>query len=110
MLSGFEQSLSTSGMTFEVLDAIHEILNYRPEICLQFTNPEIEELNQVFPFAPSAQDGKFYHKECRNQLKLYLAMYPTFRATSKQKIGRKIWACFSQNPDLKSIDFNHSFH
>ena len=111
MLSDFENKLALSGLNLEVLDAILDIINYNPSICSQFTNAEIEELNEVFPFAPSLSDGKLYHKQCRDQLRQFLGIYPTFRGTSKQKIGRKIYTCFSTNDHLKKeMNPFQSFH
>ena len=109
MLSNFENHLALTGLELEVLDAILDIINYSPSLCSQFSNAEIEELNEVFPFAPSA-DGKLHHKQCREQLKQFLGIYPTFRGTSKQKIGRKIYACFSNQPSLKGMNPFQSFH
>ena len=89
MLSEFEGKLAMSGLDLEVLDAILDIVNYNPSICSQFSNAEIEELNEVFPFAPCVSDGNLHHKQCKEQLKQFLSIYPTFRGTSKQKIGLK---------------------
>ena len=102
MLSEFEGKLAMSGLDLEVLDAILDIVNYTPSICSQFSNAEIEELNEVFPFAPCVSDGNLHHKQCKEQLKQFLSIYPTFRGTSKQKIGRKIYMCFSNNHNLKT--------
>ena len=110
MLSEFEGKLAMSGLDLEVLDAILDIVNYNPSICSQFSNAEIEELNEVFPFAPCVSDGNLHHKQCKEQLKQFLSIYPTFRGTSKQKIGRKIYACFSNQPSLKGMNPFQSFH
>ena len=96
MLNEFESHLALNGLEYGVVNPILDIINYNSNLVNQFTDPEIDELAQVFPFVLT-RDGRLDYKSCRLQLRQFLQCYPTFRGTSKQKVGTKIYYCFANN-------------
>ena len=109
MLNDFETHLAIHGMEMPVNNSMWDILNYNSNLVLQFTDPEINELAEVFPFERE-RDGSLNYKTCRNQLREFLNTYPSFRANSKMKIGTKIYTAFQNNQDIQRPTNRTFFH